>query len=195
MRLGWKSGRSSAIEAPLAMNGPIVRFYRRKSAFLVSGSEVLFLPKAFPGLADVTVYNGWFPALSRPISLVSALANTTTHLPAGDKLSGALTRPLLMGPPGGPDRDLRERIPSHVVAVASTGTPGKSPLAEIHLEGPNPYSLTGELIAWAAQHIATGYDITPGVVSPTEAFGLETLRQEREKIGLRVTQRDIARVT
>lgn len=163
---------------------------RRKSAFLVSGSEVLFLPKEFPGLKDVTVYNGWFPTLSRSISLLSALANATTRLPAGDKLSGALTRPLLMGPPGGPDSALRERIPSHIVAVASTGSPGSSPLAEVHLEGPNPYSLTGELIAWAAHHIATGYDATPGVVGPTEAFGVETLLKECENIGLRVTQKD-----
>ncbi|MEU6626621.1 saccharopine dehydrogenase NADP-binding domain-containing protein [Streptomyces litmocidini] len=157
---------------------------RRKSAFLVSGTEVLFLPQEFPQLDDVTVYNGWFPELSRFLSLYSALAHATTRLPGSRKLTDALTRPLLIGPPGGPDAALRARIPSHVVAVASTGTQGSAPLAEVHLEGPNPYSLTGELIAWAARHLATHSDVTPGVVGPTTAFGLDTLQQGCAELGL-----------
>lgn len=159
---------------------------RRKSASLVSGTEVLFLPEAFPGLEEVTVYNGWFPALSRPLSLLSGLANTAVRLPAGRRLIDFLSRPLLLGPSGGPDAAMRARIPSHVVAVASSGVPGSRPLAEIHLQGSNPYSLTGELIAWAAHHITTHSDLTPGVVGPTEAFGLETLRRACTEIGLTV---------
>ncbi|MFD6344343.1 saccharopine dehydrogenase family protein [Streptomyces roseolus] len=157
---------------------------RRTSAFLVSGTEVLFLPEEFPALDDVTVYNGWFPALSRFLSLYSALAHATTRLPAGDRITDVLTRPLLIGPPGGPDAALRAKIPSHVVAVASTGTGNRRPLAEVHLEGPNPYSLTGELIAWAAHHLATRPDVTPGVVGPVTAFGLDTLRQGCAELGL-----------
>ncbi|MFE5481117.1 saccharopine dehydrogenase family protein [Streptomyces sp. NPDC056527] len=157
---------------------------RHKSAFLVSGTEVVFLPREFPALEDVTVYNGWFPPLSRFISLYSALANATTRLPAGSKVTDALTRPLLIGPQGGPSAALRVRIPSHVVAVASSGIPGTAPLAEVHLEGPNPYSLTGELIAWAAHHIATHPDVTPGVVGPTMAFGLDTLQTNCAELGL-----------
>ncbi|MFD7569287.1 saccharopine dehydrogenase family protein [Streptomyces sp. NPDC059810] len=157
---------------------------RRKSAFLVSGTEVLFLPEEFPSLDDVTVYNGWFPELSRFLSLYSALANATTHLPAGNKVTDALTRPLLIGPPGGPDAALRARVPSHVVAVASSGVESQAPLAEVHLEGPNPYSLTGELIAWAAHHIATHADVTPGVVGPVTAFGLDTLQERCAELGL-----------
>lgn len=157
---------------------------RRKSAFLVSGTEVLFLPQEFPSLDDVTVYNGWFPELSRPISLYSALVNATTHLPASRRLTDALTRPLLIGPPGGPDAALRARIPSHVVAVASSAAPDPTPLAEIHLEGPNPYSLTGELIAWAAHHLTTHPATTPGVIGPVTAFGLDLLRKNCAELGL-----------
>ncbi|MFF8883784.1 saccharopine dehydrogenase family protein [Streptomyces flaveolus] len=156
---------------------------RRRSAFLVSGTEVLFLPEEFPSLDAVTVYNGWFPELSRPLSLYSALVNATTRLPAGRRLTDALTRPLLIGPPGGPDAALRARIPSHVVAVASTHE-GGAPLAEVHLEGPNPYTLTGELIAWAAYRLATHAGATPGVVGPTTAFGLDTLRQGCAELGV-----------
>ncbi|TXS44292.1 saccharopine dehydrogenase family protein [Streptomyces sp. t39] len=157
---------------------------RRKSAFLVSGTEVLFLPGEFPSLEDVTVYNGWFPELSRFLSAYSALTHATTRLPAGGKVTDALTRPLLLGPPGGPDAALRARIPSHVVAVASAGRENQGPLAEVHLEGPNPYSLTGELIAWAAHHIATRAGVTPGVVGPVTAFGLDTLHQGCAELGL-----------
>lgn len=157
---------------------------RRKSAFLVSGTEVLFLPEQFPFLENVTVYNGWFPELSRLLSLYSALVNATTRLPAGRKLTDALTRPLLIGSPGGPNADLRERIPSHIVALASSGLRGQAPLAEVHLEGPNPYTLTGELIAWAADRLATRSGATPGVVGPTTAFGLEALRRGCAALGL-----------
>ncbi|MFG3312865.1 saccharopine dehydrogenase NADP-binding domain-containing protein [Streptomyces albidoflavus] len=110
---------------------------RSRSAFLVSGTEVLFLPEEFPTLEAVTVYNGWFPALSRPLSLYSALVSAAKRLPAGDRIADVLTSPVLLGPPGGPDAALRARIPSHVVAVAS-GAQGADPLAEVHLVGPNP---------------------------------------------------------
>ncbi|KIH99545.1 saccharopine dehydrogenase [Streptomonospora alba] len=157
---------------------------RRRAAFSVSGTEVLFLPETVPALGDITVYNGWFPALSRPISLLSAATNAITRLPGGPRLTDALTRPLATGPPGGPDATARARTRSHVVAVASTGAPGSAPLAEVHVEGPDPYSLTGELIAWAAQRLATRPGATPGVVGPVDAFGLETFRHACAEIGL-----------
>ncbi|MEW2134255.1 saccharopine dehydrogenase NADP-binding domain-containing protein [Streptomyces sp. NPDC005435] len=152
-----------------------------KSAFLVSGTEVLFLPGDFPALSDVTVFNGWFPALSRPLSLFSAAADTLVRLPGGRPLTDLLTLPLTFGPPGGPDATERARTRSYVVAVASTGA---TPLAEIHLEGPSAYSLTGELMAWAAKRLASGAGAVAGVVGPVEAFGLEVLRDACAELGL-----------
>lgn len=155
---------------------------RRESAFLVSGTEVLFLPTSFPRLEEVTVYSG-SGELSR--LALSTLAYASMHLSAARTVINALTRPLLSGTHDGPDAALRERTPCHIVAVASTGTAGNAPLSEVHLQGPNPYSLTGELMAWAAHHLATRDDAVPGVVGPTEAFGLETLRVACDHIGLR----------
>ena len=157
---------------------------RRKSAFLVSGTEVLFLPETCPALSDITVYNGWFSALSRPISLLAAAADAVTRLPGGRGLTELLTRPLAGGRPGGPDATERARTRSHVVAVASTGTPGSAPLAEVHVHGPDPYSLTGELMAWAAHRLTTGHGASPGVVGPVTAFGLDTFRDACAEIGL-----------
>ncbi|WP_018546525.1 saccharopine dehydrogenase NADP-binding domain-containing protein [Streptomyces sp. LaPpAH-108] len=156
----------------------------RKSAFLVSGTEVLFLPGDFPVLADITVFNGWFPALSRPLTLLSAAANTLTHLPGGHHLTTLLTLPLTFGPSGGPDATERARTRSYVVAVASSGAPGASPLAQIHLEGPSAYTLTGELMAWAAVRLAAGAGGVAGVVGPVEAFGLDVLRDACAEMGL-----------
>ncbi|GGN63528.1 hypothetical protein GCM10011579_032030 [Streptomyces albiflavescens] len=155
---------------------------RQKNAFLVSGTEVLFLPEAFPRLEGVTVYNGWFPALSRPATVLSALAGAAAHHPGGRRLIDTLTRPFI-GPPGGPDTAERARSRTYVVAAAS-GAPGGSPLAEVRLEGPSIYNLTGELMAFAADQLATGAGFTPGVVSPADAFGLDTLRQGCARIGL-----------
>jgi len=161
----------------------------RRSAFLVSGTEVLFLPTAFPELSGITVYNGWFPELSRVLSVVSGAVNAVNRLPGGSGLTDLMTRPMASGPPGGPDAAERARNRSLVVAVASNGVLGSDPLAEVQLEGPNPYSLTGELMAWAAQHLADGSeetrpDTAPGVVGPLEAFGLDTLHDACAEIGL-----------
>lgn len=155
---------------------------RRKTAFLVSGTEVLFLPADFPELDAVSVYNGWFPALSRPATVLSALAGALARRPGGRRLIDTLTRPLI-GPPGGPDTAERGKTRTHVVAVASDA-PGGAPLAEVHLEGPSIYNLTGELMAWAAHRLTTQAIVTPGVVGPTEAFGLDALRHGCAELGL-----------
>ncbi|WP_063001683.1 saccharopine dehydrogenase family protein [Nocardia mikamii] len=154
---------------------------RRRTAFLVSGSEVLLLPAAFPDLDTVTVYNGWFPSLSRAIRVMSASSAVATRTALGRKLIDIGTRPMI-GPAGGPDATERARTRSHVVAVASTASSG--PRAEVHVEGPSSYTLTGELIAWAAGQLATRPARTAGVVGPVEAFGLDTLRSGCAELGL-----------
>lgn len=153
---------------------------RRKNGFLVSGTEVLHLPAAFPALDAVTVYNGWFPALSRPATWLSAVAAAADRTAVGRRLIGTLTRPVI-GPAGGPDAAERARTRSHIVAVAGSGA---GPLAEVHLEGPSIYNLTGELIAWAAQQLTTGVPLTTGVVGPIETFGFDTLLRGCGEIGL-----------
>ncbi|MGW6421682.1 saccharopine dehydrogenase family protein [Nocardia sp. NPDC055053] len=153
---------------------------RRRNATLVSGTEVLFLPMDFPTLDFVTVYNGWFPALSRPIAAMSALTAAMTRIPLGRKLIDVATRPMI-GPPGGPDAAERARTRSHVVAVA---TANGVPPVEVHVEGPSAYTLTGELMAWAAHRLTTTPPETAGVLGPVEAFGFDTLRAGCAEAGL-----------
>ncbi|WP_280231805.1 hypothetical protein [Nocardia cyriacigeorgica] len=152
----------------------------RKNATLVSGTEVLFLPEDLPTVDAVTVYNGWFPALARPMVVMSAMTAQLSRIAVGRKLIDIASRPMI-GPAGGPDAAERASTRSHVVAVA-TDASGQS--SEVHVEGPSAYSLTGELMAWAAQRLASAPVRTAGVVGPVGAFGFETLRDGCADVGL-----------
>lgn len=153
----------------------------KRDAILASGTEVMFLPEQLPQLRTVTVYNGWFPGLSRAMQLGSAVANLTVRLPGGREVFDALSS-RTTGPAGGPDATERSRTRSHVVAVARDSS--GAILAQTHLEGPSPYNLTGELMAWAAGELADGNGQTPGVVGPVQAFGLARLRTGANAAGL-----------
>lgn len=167
----WRSGRLvNAATASQVRRFPVRHEHR--SAFLVSGTEVLFLPAQVPGLDSVEVYNGWFPQLSRAIQLVSAVANTAAKLPHGRAVINAIAA-RTAGGSGGPDAAEREKTMSHVVAVARDGD-GRV-LAEVHIEGPSPYTLTGDLMAWAADQLVAGEAQGAGVLGPVEAFGLDHL--------------------
>ena len=168
--LRWKGGE--LVEERTARQVRTFRVRgRRKPGFLVSGTEVLFLPGSFPSLDQVTVYNGWFGGFSRALPAVSALAAF-----AGPLVTAA-SRPLI-GPPGGPDTAARAKTRSQAVAVADSRI-------EVQLEGPNVYTLTGELLAWAALRLATEGPVRPGVLGPVEAFGLDALRDGCAEMGLR----------
>lgn len=97
----WRHGRLVEETTAGAVREFAVRAGRRK-AFLVSGTEVLFLPAQLPGLDAVTVYNGWFPPLSRAIQLMSAVANAAVRVPYGHRIVGALAA-RTVGGSGGPD--------------------------------------------------------------------------------------------
>lgn len=152
---------------------------RNRRAALASGTEVLYLPHQFPSLEAVSVYNGWFPG--RGVQLLSAAANTAVKHPVGQRLVDNL-KGRSAGPIGGPDAAERARTRTHVAAIARdhSGTE----LAEVHMEGPSIYNLTGELIAWAGHQLALGGGRTPGVIGPIEAFGLDALHSGAADIGL-----------
>ncbi|MFC9473044.1 saccharopine dehydrogenase family protein [Nocardia sp. NPDC056952] len=176
--LQWRNSRLVPTRTASAVRRFAVQG-RRRSAFLVSGTEVLFLPHEFPGLDSVRVFNGWFPSLSRSISMVSAVSNLMAKTAPGRALNDVLTRPMV-GPAGGPDATERARTRTYVVAQARSETAAP----EVHVEGPNCYSLTGELVAWAAQQFATTAPGTAGVVSPVEAFGFDAFRDGCAEVGL-----------
>ena len=154
---------------------------QRKNGFLVPGTEVLFLPAAYPQLSAVAVYNGWFSPLSRAVSLTSALTHAAAKSTRGRRLMEKLTSPMI-GKPGGPDEARRAKSRTQVVATVA-GADGRL-LSTVELTGPSVYNLTGELIAWGTEQLLDRPDLDPGVASPISAFGLDGLARGCAGIGL-----------
>ena len=57
-------------------------------------------------------------------------------------------------------------------------------VADVHLRGPNAYTLTGDLMAWGARQLAAGRAREAGVVSPIQAFGLDDFETACAAVGL-----------
>lgn len=156
---------------------------RPRRAFLATGTEVLFLPETYPGLSSVEVYNGWFPRLSRAAGLLTRAAAGLSRIPAGRNL---LARAAALGaaPGSGPDEQQRSRSGSY--AVANLSDSRGYTVVEVRVQGPNVYTLTGELLAEAAAALQQGRAAAPGVQGPVGAFGLDGLAAVCAGAGLRV---------
>jgi short subunit dehydrogenase-like uncharacterized protein len=147
-----------------------------------AGSEHYTLPRVAPGLRDVEVYLGWFGRRSRAVQTFSAVGAPLAHVPGVASLARAATRPLSRRTGQGPDEATRQSGRSLVVAVAA-GEHGQE-LAQVHLEGPDPYTLTGRLLAWGAVQAATGGLHGTGARGPVDAFGLQALQAGATTAGL-----------
>lgn len=152
---------------------------RAQGGLSVAGSEHLALPRLAPGLRDVFVHLGWFGPAARPVQALSQL----TRLPVVPQLVEAACSRLLRGSKGGPDEAARRRSGTHVQALASDDA-GRE-LARVVLEGPNPYTLTGDLLAWAAVRAREGGLRDVGALGPVDAFGLDALVGGAAGAGLR----------
>lgn len=154
---------------------------RRRATILSSGSEPFTLPRLAPQLRDLDVYNGWFPRLSRALQATSAITAVIQRHPGGKRRLAELLSHV-HSTSAGPDEATRATTRSHVVAVARDSAGHR--LAEVHVEGPNIYTLTGELLAWAAAQITAGRLRRTGALGPADAYGLEHLTAGCADIGL-----------
>jgi short subunit dehydrogenase-like uncharacterized protein len=173
----WRGGRLVA-ELPARHYRVYEVDGRARSALSVAGSEHLALPRLAPGLRDVTVHLGWFGPAARAVQALSHL----TRLPLAPTLVQAGASRLLPGSTGGPDEAARGRTRSHVQALAYDAA-GRE-LARVVLEGPNPYTLTGDLLACAAVHARDVGLLGTGALGPVEALGLDTLAEGAAAAGL-----------
>ncbi|WP_449352037.1 saccharopine dehydrogenase NADP-binding domain-containing protein [Streptomyces shaanxiensis] len=151
----------------------------KRTVMTVPGTEHLGLPEVFPQLQSVEVGLGWFGRWTRPVQIA---ATVQAPLLRTAKARAALERwsERLPGSRREPDPDGR----SLVIAVARDGR-GR-PLATAALTGPDPYEMTGSLLAWAASHAAQPDAVLePGAHGPVAAFGLETLRRGAAEAGVR----------
>ncbi|RXS88254.1 hypothetical protein EST92_01220 [Streptomyces sp. TM32] len=150
----------------------------KRAAITVPGTEHLGLPEAFPQLESVEVGLGWFGRWTRPVQIAATLQ---APLLRSAKVRAALLRwsERLPGSHREPDPDGR----SLMIAVARDGD-GR-PLARSVLTGPDPYEMTGSLLAWGAVHAAApDAALEPGVHGPVAAFGLDTLVHAAAEAGV-----------
>ena len=83
----------------------------------------------------------------------------------------------------GPSKQKRSGAVS--VAVARTLDGVGRELSRATVEGPSPYDLTAELLAWAAAMLVTRQETSIGALGPADAFGLDALEAGCADIGLR----------
>lgn len=150
----------------------------KRAAMTVPGSEHLGLPEIFPQLESVEVGLGWLGRWTRPVQIAATLQ---APLLRSAKVRAAVTRlsGRLPGAQREPDSDGR----SLVIAVARDDS-GRH-LARTALTGPDPYEMTGSLLAWGAVRAAAQDAVLkPGVHGPVAAFGLDTLRLGAAEAGV-----------
>ena len=58
-------------------------------------------------------------------------------------------------------------------------------LASVRLEGRDPYTFTGRMMAWIAGHLATGNVTEAGALGPVDAFGIDELERAVTAAGIR----------
>jgi hypothetical protein len=148
-----------------------------RSGLTVPASEHFTLPRLAPSLRDVRVGLGWFGPVVAPV-----LERVPQIRSAALWLSRPVLGQLAKASSGGPDARARARTGS-LVAADVRGAGGEL-LAHVELAGPNPYSLTGDLMAWAARTLAAGGALAAGALGPVQAFGLVTLRDACTIAGL-----------
>jgi short subunit dehydrogenase-like uncharacterized protein len=156
---------------------------RSRPGVSVGGTEHYALPRVASGLQEVDVYLGWFGAMSRPLQVVSLSTSALAAIPGFTGLVSGLADRVAKGSTGGPDAESRARSGSHYLAIAK-GASGET-LAEVHLEGPNAYTVTGDLLAWGAATAARGGLKGSGALGPVDGFGLDVLERGCAELGLR----------
>ena len=77
-----------------------------------------------------------------------------------------------------------ERTKARTVAIARTFDAADALINEVVVEGPSPYDLTAELLAWGAQQLAERPAVPSGALGPAAAFGAADFIAGCASIGL-----------
>jgi short subunit dehydrogenase-like uncharacterized protein len=155
---------------------------RTLTAGSVGATEQYALPRFAPQLDEVGVYLGWLGGAVRGAQALSYVTPALSAVPVLGRAFDRAAATLLTATGQGADEAERARGGSRFLAVARDAA-GR-PLATARVEGVDAYSLTGELIAWAALRLAAGEVSGPGALGPVEAFGLDALEDGCRAAGL-----------
>ena len=159
---------------------------RRRDGISVGGSEHFALPRLHGGLTEVDVFLGWFGPRSRLVHRVSRLSAPLMRLgpvATGVRAAAAAVAARRRDPEPGHNDAVR----TSVVAVATDAS--GTELARVELDGPEPYQLTADLLAWAATAALDGAVVATGALGPADGFSLDTLEAACFSLGLRAVPR------
>ena len=148
----------------------------------IGGTEQFALPRFAPQVDEVGIYLGWFGSAVRAAQASSYVMPLLNRVPGVRSLLALPGERALQKTGEGPDEDLRARGGSRIVAVARDGS-GRE-LATARLEGIDAYTLTGRLMAWAAERLAAGDASGAGALGPVDAFGLDAMTECVRRAGL-----------
>ena len=156
---------------------------RQLPALAAAGSEHITIPRIAPSIREVGVYHGG-PRRRFTARAASRAVGVGAKAKAIHNTFSWFSR--LPGRAEGPDQVRRERATSEVIArvYAQDGRI----LRTVRMRGINPYTFTGEIVAWAALEIARNGLPRAGALGPVEAFGLGPLRDACATAGLPVVE-------
>jgi short subunit dehydrogenase-like uncharacterized protein len=148
----------------------------------VAGSEHLALPLTDPDVTDIEVWLGWAGRWTPAAAYAGTALGAVAAVPgAGERTMRALRQRL--GRTTGEGPDAAGRAAARTVVQAEAFDAVGRPLTTVRVEGPSPYDLTAELLAWGAAMAATRA-VTPGAHGPVDAFGLDALERGCADMGL-----------
>jgi len=178
----WRGGRL-VTEPPARRVHGFPSGGRTLTGISIGGSEHFALPHVRPGLRDVDVYLGWFGPASRAMQAIAPAGGALMRIGPVKRGAQALTQRFVPGSTGGPGPEERAKTGSLIVGEALG--PGGDVLARVELRGPNGYTYTGDILAWAAERLASEPGPTgTGALGPVEAFGLRELEAGNAEAGL-----------
>lgn len=152
-------------------------------ALPIGGSEHFTLPRLDDRLTGVGVYLGWAGKGTRAAHAAAKAAAAAARVPlAGKVIDVAVSRGSDVT---GQGPSAHERASARTLVVARTLDPVGRPLSHVTLEGPSPYDLTAELMAWAAAMLLTERATGTGALGPVDGFGLAALESGCADMGLR----------
>jgi len=169
-------------EAPGAALGTFDVGGKRRDGISVGGSEHFTLGRLHSGLSDVDVYLGWFGARSRAVHRLSRLSAPVMRLPMLANGARAVARAVVER---GADPTPGQNDGTRSTVAARAKDAGGRTLAQVELDGPEPYRLTGDLMAWAAVTAAAGGLRGTGALGPVDGFGLDELAAACAALDLR----------
>lgn len=140
----------------------------------VGATEQFTLPRLASSLREVEVTLGWAGAWTKPASVAGGVGDLAFRLPGMRAAARRLLRATTSRATGsGPDE--QQRAGSRTLVLARAFDAAGACTAIVRLDGPTPYELTADLLAWGARMCWEGRATGAGALGPVDAFGLDAV--------------------